>query len=107
MSEHNPENKHRWSLPIDHVLKPLRTELDNPEPTFQGSMHTSMLLGADAYNDYFEILGYHYALYEDLGPGKSWAGDETYGEIISIIGDYVWGKAQEVGKNKFVLNDAS
>lgn len=106
MSEHNPENKNRWSLPIDHVTASLSTELDE-EPSLAGTMHTSILLGADALNDYFVILGYGLWSQDLLMPGKIWEGDEEYTKLVGIIGDYIWKKAQERGKDKFVLKQAS
>ena len=90
------------------IIKCIVSELDNPHgPSFQGSMHTSILLGADAWKEYFEILGYRFSIQSYIGPGRNWVGDDRYNEAISIIGDYVWEKAQEAGKNKFVLKQAS
>lgn len=106
MTKYNPAHQHGFVPYKDQLIQPIASELDE-ERSFERSMHTSILLGADAYNDYFEILGYHYAIQSYIGPGKFWAGDEKYDEAIHIIGDYVWEKAQEVGKNKFVLKQAS
>lgn len=106
MYEHNPENKNRWTIPLDHITKPLSTELDE-ERTFEKTMHTSILLGADAYEDYFVILGYEFSHIPSLGPGRIWEGDTQYTHLVSTIGDYIWEKAQERGKNKFVLKQAS
>jgi hypothetical protein len=89
----------------DDIIKPITSEADD-ERSFEGTMHTSILLGTDAYNDYFIILGYdNYNRY--LGPGVSWVGDESYHHYISIIGDHIWEKAQEMNKNKFVFKLAS
>ena len=106
MTKYNPAHQHGFVPYKDQLIQPIASELDE-ERSFERSMHTSILLGADAYNDYFEILGYHYAIQSYIGPGKFCAGDEKYDEAIQIIGDYVWEKAQDVGKNKFVLKQAS
>jgi hypothetical protein len=106
MTKYNPAHQHGFVPYKDQLIQPIASELDE-ERSFERSMHTSILLGADVYNDYFEILGYNYAIQSYIGPGKSWVGDEKYDEAIHIIGDYVWEKAQEVGKNKFVLKQAS
>ena len=38
----------------DALIKPISSELDE-ERNFEGCMHTSILLGANAYNDYFDM----------------------------------------------------
>jgi len=106
MSKYNPDSKDRFVPYKDQLTQPISSELD-AERTFDRSIHTSIILGADAYNDYFEILGYHFAIQSIIGPDKNWCGDPAYNEAIAIIGDYVWEKAQEVNKNKFVLKLSS
>lgn len=97
---------HKGPAPYkDALIKPISSELDD-ERNFEGCMHTSILLGADAYNDYFEIFGYEFNQ-SNIGPGKAWVGDPEYNEALYIIGDYIWEKAQEQNKNKFVFKLSS
>jgi hypothetical protein len=110
MSKSTPDSKHRLDSYKDLLIKPIASELDDEERSFEKGMHTSLLLGADAYKEYFEINGYHFGLIDHpnlLGPGQVWYGDPKYNQAISIIGNYLWEKAQEVDKDKFVLKLSS
>ncbi len=109
MPKYNPAEGNGLSPYKDKIIECISSELDDDPITrsFERSMHTSILIGADAYTDYFEILGYDFSNQISIGPGKAWDGDSEYNEAIFIIGDYVWEKAQELGKNKFVLKQSS
>ncbi len=106
MPKYNPGEWTRLAPYKDKIIEGISSELDNKR-SFEGSMHTSILLGADVHKDYFEIYSYYFASENLLGPGKAWDGDPEYNEAIYIIGDYVWGKAQELNKDKFVLKLSS